>query len=290
MDLKYLREHPAHLPTFLFHQRIRETPVTGGSICQARRLTLEDGNSVFAKSREGAPKGFFTAEAEGLRWLAPYVPVPEVIAALPEILALSWLDEGSPSPALAEQLGRDLAALHQAGAPHFGAEWPGFIGSLPTDNTPFDGPWHEWFTERRLRPLLRISVDGGALERSDVASIERVFPSSDFVGAPARLHGDLWPGNVLWGADRAWLVDPAAHGGHRETDLANLRLFGGLPYLDRLLGSYNEVWPLADGWEERVPVHQLYLLLAHTAMFGASYRSSVLATVQACGGAARRLD
>ena len=92
------------------------------------------------------------------------------------------------------------------------------------------------------------------------------------------MHGDLWPGNVLWGADdRAWLVDPAAHGGHRETDLAQLALFGGAPHLDRILAAYQEAWPLADGWRDRVPLHQLHLLLVHTALFGAAYRDAVVA-------------
>ena len=102
---------------------------------------------------------------------------------------------------------------------------------------------------------------------------------------PARIHGDLWPGNVLWGADgRAWLVDPAAHGGHRETDLAQLALFGGAPELARILAGYQEIWPLADGWRERVPVHQLHLLLVHTALFGGGYRAAVSA---AAGSALR---
>ncbi len=66
---------------------------------------------------------------------------------------------------------------------------------------------------------------------------------------------------MLWAADdRAWLVDPAAHGGHRETDLAELALFGGAPHLDAVLGAYQEVYPLADGWRDRVPLHQLHLL------------------------------
>jgi fructosamine-3-kinase len=114
-----------------------------------------------------------------------------------------------------------------------------------------------------------------------VDNIDRYAPPPE---PPARLHGDLWPGNVLWAEEgRAWLVDPAAHGGHRETDLAQLALFGGAPYLDRIIAAYHEVWPLADGWRERIPLHQLHLLLVHVALFGSSYRSSVLAAVSALG-------
>jgi fructosamine-3-kinase len=97
---------------------------------------------------------------------------------------------------------------------------------------------------------------------------------------PARQHGDLWPGNLLWSTDRVWLVDPAAQGGHRETDLANLALFGGAPHLDRILAGYQEVWPLAPGWPQRVPLHQLHLLLVHTALFGSSYREVAMSAVR----------
>lgn len=299
MDLAYLRAHPAHLPTFRTHQRLRETPVAGGNICAAARLTLDDGHSVFAKSwPEGAdrpaPEGFFAAEAAGLRWLreAGAVGVPEVVVALPDLLALDWVEPGEPTPEAADRFGRELAELHRAGAVTFGAAWSGFIGSLPQDNTPTDGPWSTWFAERRLTPYLRRSVDAAALTSADVTVIERVIKRVDGLGGdepPARIHGDLWPGNVLWGADdRAWLVDPAAHGGHRETDLAQLALFGGIPHLDRVLAAYQESWPLPDGWRERVPLHQLHLLLVHTALFGGSYRDVVVQTARAALGGAQR--
>ncbi len=285
MDQAYLRAHPQHLPTFLTHQRIRETPVGGGSVSAASRLTLDDGTSIFAKTWPSgtAPEGFFTAEAAGLTWLrsAGAVPVPEVIVALPEMLAMEWIEPGAPSVAAAEQFGRELAALHRAGAPAYGAEWPGFIGPLPLDNTMSDGPWGAWFGERRLLPYLRISADRGALSGADVTLVDRVIEQTTAYAAstaPSRTHGDLWPGNIVWGADgRAWLVDPAAQGGHRETDLAELALFGGAPHLDRVLGAYRDEYPPADGWQARVPVHQLHLLLVHTAAFGESYRGAVVA-------------
>jgi aminoglycoside phosphotransferase (APT) family kinase protein len=119
VDQAYLRAHPEHLPTFLTHQRIRETPVGGGSVSAASRLTLDDGTSVFAKTwpQGDPPADFYEAEAAGLRWLAEAgAPVPELIVGLPKMLATEWLDEASPTPASAERLGRDLAALHRSGA------------------------------------------------------------------------------------------------------------------------------------------------------------------------------
>lgn len=285
MDLAYLRTHPRQLPILLKHQRIRETPVPGGDICVASRLTLDDGSSLFAKTwpeEETPPAGFFAAEAAGLRWLAEAgaVAVPEVIADLPDMLALAWVDPGPPTAVAAERFGRELAALHRAGAEQFGAPWSGYIGRLPLDNTPTDPPWSRWFAERRLLPYLRRSVDRQALSGADAALVEQVMDRLERYGGdepPARIHGDLWPGNLLWTEDRVWLVDPAAHGGHRETDLATLALFGGAPHLDRILAGYQEAWPLADGWQARVPVHQLHLLRVHTAMFGATWRDAVVA-------------
>ena len=96
---------------------------------------------------------------------------------------------------------------------------------------------------------------------------------------PARLHGDLWSGNVLWGTDAAWLIDPAAYGGHRETDLAMLHLFGAA-YLDDMLAAYQEVTPLAEGWRERVGLHQLYPLLAHAVLFGGGYGARAAAVAR----------
>jgi fructosamine-3-kinase len=281
MDLQYLREHPSQLPVFLKHQRIRETPVPGGSICTAQRLTLDDGGSVFAKSLADPPEGFFATEAAGLRWLreAGAVPVPDIIAELPDMLALEWIDHGEATPEGAEVLGRRLAGLHRTGASSFGAPWPGFIGTAPMPNTPSDGPWGPWFAAHRLLPFLRTSAGNGALGPDDVASVGRVAARIEEYGGdepPSRIHGDLWPGNVLWSrSGEAWLVDPAAHGGHRETDLALLGLWGGAPHYDRLLAAYQESWPLSEGWRDRIALHRLYLLLVHTALFGASYRESV---------------
>ncbi|KUL34428.1 fructosamine kinase family protein [Actinoplanes awajinensis] len=288
MDMAYLRAHPEHLPTFLTHQRIRETPVHRG-VCTASRLTLDDGTSLFAKTWPAgdAPAGLFAAEAEGLRWLraSGAVPVPEILVTLPRMIAMEWVEPGDAGRQAAEDLGRGLAALHRSGAESFGAPWPGWIGPLPLDNTPCPGPWSTWFAERRLLPYLRISADQGALSGADTALVEEVVKTIDRYAVeepPARLHGDLWPGNVLWGADgRAWLVDPAAHGGHRETDLATLALFGGVPHLDVILDAYRAEWPLAAGWRSRVPLHQLHLLLVHTAAFGAGYRGAVVAAAEA---------
>ena len=258
-----------------------------------RRVTLSDGRRVFVKEARRRIDGLFAAEAAGLRWLLEGWrqvagkdepgPIPEVLAADETTLVLPWIETGSPTPEVAERFGRELAAVHGAGAESYGAPWDGFIAELPLDNA--DGSsWPEWYARRRVLPYLRMSVDRGAMSASDAVEVERaVGRIADVVGAdepPARIHGDLWSGNVLWGDGRAWLIDPAAHGGHRETDLAMLALFGA-PRLDRIIAAYDETSPLADGWRPRVPLHQLHPLLVHAALFGAGYRGQALAAARA---------
>ncbi|MDY7101295.1 MAG: fructosamine kinase family protein [Actinomycetota bacterium] len=253
--------------------------VSGGDIAAARRVDLADGRTVFVKTLEGAPADFFAAEAAGLAWLAEpgAIAVAEVVAVAADGLALTFVHGGPPAPDHDERLGRGLAALHRAGAAAFGWDRPGFIGSLPLDNTPAD-EWGPWWVERRLRPYARLGVERGACDGSVLDRLDRLEKVIDDRAGPpeppARIHGDLWAGNRMVADDGApMLIDPAAHGGHRETDLAMMALFGG--YGPRVFSAYEEAWPLADGAEGRVPLHQLHPLLVHVALFGASYAVGV---------------
>lgn len=252
-------------------------PLRGGDVASAHRVELADGRRVFAKTKAGAPAGFFTTEAAGLAWLAEpgVVAVPEVLAASddPPLLVLSWIDEGRPQPGTEPALGRSLAALHAAGAPCFGREDRRTTGSRGLPNEPC-ATWVEFYATQRLLPLARIATDAGALPDATIGALERVAGRLEELGGPpeppARLHGDLWAGNRLVDGDgRSWLIDPAAHGGHREFDLAMMRLFGG--FGDACFAAYDEVSPLADGWRERVPLHQLAPLVVHAVKFGGGY-------------------
>jgi len=285
LDWAYLRAHPHNLARLIEHQRIRTTPLPGGDTCQSERLTLDDGSSVFAKSLVGVEAGFFPSEAAGMRWLADSgcVAVPEVVVVTDSMLVLSWIESGSPTVAAAEELGRSLAGLHASGADAFGAPWPGWIGRLPLDNSPASS-WPHFYAGQRVLPYLRQAVDTGRMAPADASVVEAALGRIGQVGvpaeAPSRLHGDLWSGNVMWSSlGPAYLVDPAAHGGHRETDLAMLALFG-LPYLDRMISAYDEVAPLGHGWRYRVGLHQLHPLAVHAAMFGGGYGARAAAVAR----------
>ena len=233
---------------------------------------------AWTKRRADAPLGAFVAEAAGLDFIRVVggPPVPRVHDVTATTLRLDEVEVTDPTPGVAEDFGRRLAVLHATAAPVFGAPWTGFIGPtddlLPMDNAP-DETWAEHFRARRVGPALREARDRGTVDAQDAVDVERVLDRLESLvpdEGPARLHGDLWSGNVLWARDAAWLIDPAAHGGHPETDLAMLQLFG-LPYLDTVLASYQEARPLADGWRDRVPLHQLWPLLVHAVLFGGGY-------------------
>lgn len=255
------------------------------------RVTLDDGRVVVLKNGAADP-GSVRAEAAGLAWIAVPggPPVPEVLGHDEEWLVTTWVEHGRPDPRAAEDLGRRLTVLHAAGAEGFGAAPPGgperaWIGHAGMRNAVTGASWPEWYAEDRVRPYVRAARDAGSLP--DTAVFDDVCVRlPELAGPPeppARLHGDLWSGNVLWsgtGPGAAWLIDPAAHGGHRETDLAMLDLFG-LPHLETVRAAYHEAAPPADGWRARVPLHQLFPLLVHTVLFGGGYAGQASAAARA---------
>jgi fructosamine-3-kinase len=264
---------------------VSTTPVAGGDICTSTRLRLTDGRGAIIKTRPHAPDGFFQREAEGLRWLAEAggAKTPQVLAVADDCLVLDWVEPGKPTTDLAERFGRSLAATHRAGAETFGGPRDGYIGMAPLPNRTLP-TWPEFFASRRVMPYVRAAVDRGSLTTDEAATIEsamrRIHDLAGPAEPPARIHGDLWSGNLVWGADGdVWVIDPAAHGGHRETDLAMLSLFGA-PHLQRILDAYDEATPLADGWHERMALHQLHPLLVHSVLFGGTYGARAAAAAK----------
>jgi fructosamine-3-kinase len=213
-------------------------------------------------------------EADGLRRLrevpeAP--PVPEIVLAEADLLITTAVDQVARTPGHEASLGRALAALHSAPVSHWGggSSW---IGACPVDPSP--SPDGAGFYGARLRELsARCGLEDTV--NAVTARLAELLPP----GGPALVHGDLWWGNVLFGADgRSWLIDPSVHGGHPEEDLAMLALFGAVP--DRLLRAYIDRRPLHPGWEERVALFQLYPLLVHAVLFDGHYRAQAEAVAR----------
>ena len=248
-------------------------------------MRLADGREAFVKTRREAIAGEYAAEAAGLAWLAEpgLLRTPAVMEVDEAYLALEWIEPGAVSSLGAEELGRGLAGTHRAGAEDFGAP-PALrggdtgFGSLRLPNGPA-ADWPSFYAEQRLLPLLAMARERGAISASAGRAVESVCERiGELCGPsepPARLHGDLWSGNVMAdGEGRAWLIDPSAYGGHREVDLAMLRLFGGWAGTQsRIFDAYEEAWPLAEGWRDRVELYQLLPMLVHALLFGGSYRA-----------------
>jgi fructosamine-3-kinase len=269
-------------------QVVATRPVSGGSIADAYEVDLAGGGRAFLKTHATLAPCAFQEEAQGLAWLreANAVRVPEVLAVgheRPGFLLLERIDVAGRGAGKAsggrgdEAFGRGLAALHRSGAPSFGLSSPNHLATLPQDNSPSDD-WAAFLRDRRIMPLTEMAKARGLvsarLER-DIVRLGDRLPS--LVGPrerSSRLHGDLWGGNrVVDSSGESWLVDPAVYGGHREVDLAMMRLFGG--FSSRVFDAYEEAFPLAAGAERRVALYQLYPLLAHLVMFGAGYLAQV---------------
>ncbi|WP_286960070.1 MULTISPECIES: fructosamine kinase family protein [Arsenicicoccus] len=265
----------------------RATSVSGGDIALAYRLETADG-TYFLKTKDRPTPDLFEREAAGLAVLREHAPddlgVPQVVRADASGLVLEWIDEGGAGRAgrgAEERFGRGLAGLHRATHDTFGAiddALAGYLGSAQVDLTPTRS-WREFFVGRRVRPLTERAVREGRIDPVALQLVDELAGRADELCGPpeppALVHGDLWAGNRLVDkGGRSWLIDPAAHWGHREYDLAMMQLFGG--FGEECYRAYDEAFPLAEGWRERIAWHQLPPLLVHAILFGGGYGASAL--------------
>lgn len=265
--------------------------IPGGSIAAAWKLRLSDGRDVFVKTGYPSPDNF-AAEAAGLRALAECraIRVPKVLAVGPEFLALEFIRRTGPAKDFSESLGRGLAELHRREGKTYGYVTDNFIGATPQRNTPplpLDQGWAAFFWEYRLLPQWKRAEANHLTEPASArlfGRLENVVRErlGEVQEPPVLLHGDLWGGNAITdGNGDPVLIDPAVYYGHRETDVAMMRLFGGFP--ERVFKAYQEIHPLQRGAEDRRGLYQLYHVLNHWNLFGVGYADQVLALLNRYG-------
>lgn len=261
----------------------------GGCISSAALVSLADGRSCFVKWKRGAQPGFFAAEADGLAALRETraVRVPQVYgvrdsAELPCIILEALEPARRGGSAQAAELGRALAKLHALEHDQFGWHRDNFIGELPQINAAC-ASWGEFFFERRLTQQAEFAAQRGwfsaalkkLLESRRRAVIEVLNEHQPW---PSLLHGDLWSGNVHWGADGPAVIDPAVYCGCREADLAMTECFGR--FAEDFYRAYSSELPLAPGYSRRREILNLYHLMNHANIFGGGYISSATSALQ----------
>lgn len=254
-------------------------PIGGGCINNGERLEMESGTTFFLKTNMDAPEDMFTREAEGLTKLkkadGPRLPAPFVWSE--EFILLEDLRPASPVPDYWETLGRQLAVLHQNTNPKFGFAHDNYLGSTPQPN-PWTDDGYEFFTEHRLEYQTRLARDKDLLTRAEAAEITRLANRLPQLVPPqpaSLIHGDLWSGNAISDErGQPAIIDPAAHYGWAEAELAMTALFGGFP--PAFYNTYVETRTLDAGWTDRLPIYNLYQLLNHLNLFGAGYHGQVM--------------
>lgn len=257
--------------------------VSGGCINQGGKLTTTQGNYFLKWNDAKRFPDMFKKEALGLALLREpkAAKIPSVIAvgenSRTQFLILEFIETGRPNAMYWNELGKSLAALHKQTSSAFGLDHDNYIGSLPQDNSKNDN-WIDFFIQSRINPQLKLAVDNGKLNVSQLRSFECLYkelPSLLPIDRPSLLHGDLWSGNVIVDhAGAAVLIDPAVYYGHREMELAYTQLFGGME--SDFYNAYFEAFPVVSGFDNRVDIYNLYPLLVHVNLFGGGYANQVI--------------
>lgn len=258
--------------------------ISGGSINEAARLTLSEGNDCFLKWNRTADPDMFAKEKEGLALLSAAdteLKIPAVLATGQSedgtgFFVQKFVEEGRAAGYSAEHFGQALAQLHRHHDEQFGLDHDNYIGRLPQSNRRHDR-WIDFFIEERMEPQLRMATDAGKLNSGTVARFEAMYQQLPDIfpeEPPSLIHGDLWGGNYFYDANgRATIYDPAVYYGHREIELAFTYLFGG--FSGDFYRAYEQAYPLEPDFGQRKDLYNLYPLLVHTNLFGGSYARQV---------------
>ena len=267
---------------------VQRMSLHGGCIADVSMVELANGAIVVEKRRRNlATPGDLELEAWMLSYLTrkSRLPVPEVLLASADQLVLSYVAHEAGNPAEAAQIdaARQLAALHAITQDRFGLERDTLIGPLPQANA-LSGTWVDFFREHRLLAMTATAEASGRLPADFARRLKQLAAKLDALLAPPEaaslLHGDLWAGNLLYGANRvAAFIDPAIYYGHPEIELAYTTLFGG--FGQSFYSAYAEARGIAPGFfRDRADLYNLYPLLVHVQLFGSGYLAPIDRTLR----------
>jgi len=277
------------IKSILKSDSIKLSPVRGGDINEAYKIKTESGEYFLKLNSVDWARDMYLAEKKGLELLSQsgiLVPSPISVFSYEDGagLIMEWMDRGGQSQSSWEEFGQSLAKLHHSTSDNFGLDHDNYIGRLPQHN-PYSKDWIEFYTLNRLESQIKLAIDSGLMSRksiqfceSAITQFEKGLPEIK----PSLLHGDLWSGNLMFSQiGRPVFIDPAVYYGHREMDIAMMKLFGGFSGGFEI---YQDIFPLDPAWEERLQFYQLYYLLVHVNLFGGSYISSSMRILEYYGG------
>jgi fructosamine-3-kinase len=263
-------------------QLISEKPLFGGDINEVFLLKCTEGNFVAKINNASKFPGMFAAEAKGLSLLktSKSFKTPEIVGAgtidNSSYLLMEYIATGLPNKGFWKAFAENLASVHKTTHKEFGLDHDNYIGSLPQQNDWCDTV-SEFYITQRLEPQFKMASDKGF----HFKNLERFFKniSEEIPNEPPSLiHGDLWNGNfIISEIGEAVLIDPAVAFASREMDIAMMKLFGG--FSKEVFSNYNAIFPLSEGWKQRIPLWQLYYLLVHLNLFGSGYLQQVQSNI-----------
>jgi len=265
------------------------TSLSGGCISDAYKITTNDKSDFFLKYNPSTSNDMFVKEANGLTELAKSdaIRVPEVLGFDDDYILLEYISTGSKKKNFFEDFGRCFAEMHKFTSESFGFFEDNYIGSNPQKNIPAEkekSNWVEFYFNKRILFQFELSEKlGNSTEELRIGISKLENKIQEIIGnsneKPALLHGDLWSGNYMVDENgSAVLIDPAVYYGNREADLGMTKLFGG--FGSEFYKTYNEIFPLEDGYEYRENIYKLYHILNHLNLFGGGYYSQAISLIK----------
>jgi len=273
---------------FLNSTIINFQPVGGGCISNALKIKSQNGEFYFLKTNSSSKNDMFIKEAHGILELqkANAIKVPSVLHYDNEFLLIDYITSGKKQKNFSEDFGRKFALLHKFKSETYGFYEDNYIGSNPQPNIASqeeNNYWTKFYFNKRILYQLQLAEEFANSTnelRNGISALENKIEEivTDSGEKPSILHGDLWSGNYIVDEEGyACLIDPAVYYGNREADLAMTKLFGGFD--SRFYDSYEEAYPLPDGFEYRENIYKLYHVLNHLNLFGGGYYSQAMSLI-----------